>query len=809
MSTGGSIDLIAEGKQQWETHALPIAIAARELQDPGTISKRVFEIGTKKLWEAFKDEGSDLAIDALLGTIDFAVPGAHSLIGWGQDLFDGARQKRHEQNLLQSRVDLGSQYRERLASAVEEFADCIRQFAASGLPAIVVVEDLHLLNDNFADFIDKVTSGTEPVLVVGTVWPEATARYPYQRFRSLTEDRVVELELEQLTAADRGELLLSHAKLTEPETLGALTAKLSTPLDVNLWLSLPPVQRHIRVNRGQLIPTAADIERIPDTLRTVHDQRWTELDDLERLALALAVTLNPLEGEPLKPFVADVLAPVVGFVANLDEIEVLNLYKRLMGSARWCRATGPITIFVEEALVRAVERNRASVLMDADVFLAREELIRVVGDYLYERRNGPTTLPSTSEIILLSKWYDAWTSESTTIDETWIAVQELLAQLSASRLDFGDAIRRADKILQFRDRSPVELLSFYINLDVQRCEWLAEHGEIDRAIREIEEAAHYTASLLGTERHRDVLLIKSIIPRILAELGQLSTAVAVQEKILESLTEILGPEDPIVLNERSFLLTLSPNSVAAAQSKQQNTDQLINSGLLNELQSVEAQIASASSRARSGDLHAIDELKILINEYQCHPDSDHASIITHKNLLGTMLMQHHIFEDARIILEQAFEDAKAEFVGENDLTMQITMNLAACRQNLGEVADAIPLLEEVAQYRIRKFGVAHKRSLTSLFLLGKALRELQQFEQALQLLETVYRERSALLGEEDPATLITRREIALTRWNLRDSSALREIVIILKIQEKVLGSEHRHCQTTREIIQSMLSNNSS
>ena len=230
MSTGGSIDLIAEGKQQWETHALPIAIAARELQDPGTISKRVFEIGTKKLWEAFKDEGSDLAIDALLGTIDFAVPGAHSLIGWGQDLFDGARQKRREQNLLQSRVDLGSQYRERLASAVEEFADCIRQFAASGLPAIVVVEDLHLLNDNFADFIDKVTSGTEPVLVVGTVWPEATARYPYQRFRSLTEDRVVELELEQLTAADRGELLLSHAKLTEPETLGALTAKLSLSL---------------------------------------------------------------------------------------------------------------------------------------------------------------------------------------------------------------------------------------------------------------------------------------------------------------------------------------------------------------------------------------------------------------------------------------------------------------------------------------------------------------------------------------------------------------------------------------------------
>lgn len=807
MSTGGSIDLIAEGKQQWQTHALPITIAARELQAPGKIAKRAFSVGTKKLWDAFKEEGSDLAIDALLGTIDFAVPGAHSLIGWGQDLFEGAQQKQRENNLLQSRVDLGLQHRESLALAVDEFADCIRKFAVPGLPAIVVVEDLHLLNDEFADFLDKATSGDEPVLVVGTVWPEATARHAYQRFRSLTEDRTVELEIEQLSAADLGELLLGHAQQTDPEVLLALTEKLSTPLDVNLWLSLPPVQRHIRVNGGQLIPTAGDIERLPETLRTVHDQRWNELDDLERLALTLAVTLNPLNHEPLKPFIAEVLAPVVGFIADLDEFEILNLYKRLVESASWCRVVGPTTLFVEESLVRAVERNRASVLMDADVFVAREELIRVVGDYLFEHRNGHTSLPASPDLILLAKWYDAWTSESMTIDEVWIAVQELLAQISANRLDYGDAIRRAEKILQLRDKSPTELLSFYMNLDVQRCEWLAEHGEIDRAIRGIEEAGNHLASLLGTEKHRDVLLVKSRIPRILAGAGHLATAEAVEEQVLASLMEILGPDDPLVHNERAFFLSISPNSVEAAKSRQQQTEKLVDSGLLNELESIQVRIGSTSAKARTGDRKAINDLKVLIGKYQSHSERDHTSAIEYKNLLGVVLMQHHLFDEALPILEQALQEATSEFKETNDLTIKISMNLAAVRQNLGDVATALPLLEKVAQYRTGKFGVAHKESLTSLFLLGKALVDSHNFERAVQLLEVVYRERSSLLGEHDPATLLARREIAKARLYLGDASAFEEIVNVLKIQEQVLGPDHRHCYTTREIIQSILENN--
>lgn len=70
-------------------------------------------------------------------------------------------------------------------SAAKDAAELVTSIAHPDVPAIIVVEDLHLMSPDFAEFLEVAAArqAGRPVLIIGTAWPEGLHNPPFDRWR--------------------------------------------------------------------------------------------------------------------------------------------------------------------------------------------------------------------------------------------------------------------------------------------------------------------------------------------------------------------------------------------------------------------------------------------------------------------------------------------------------------------------------------------------------------------------------------------------------------------------------------------------
>ena len=142
------------------------------------------------------------------------------------------------------------------SSTADEVGQLLVGVAHPQLPAVVVVEDLHLMGAEFGELIDYISTPRSecPLLVLATAWPEGRANDQYAHWLTRAQQRgsVQVIEMPQLDPESLIQLLLRSAPTTEAADASRVVAHYADPLALQLFLSLERVARRVAQDGGAL-----------------------------------------------------------------------------------------------------------------------------------------------------------------------------------------------------------------------------------------------------------------------------------------------------------------------------------------------------------------------------------------------------------------------------------------------------------------------------------------------------------------------------------------------------------------------------
>lgn len=225
LASGGALDVIGAARSQWEDHRVPVAMAVDNIHSRGASKARWKQRGTAAMNRVFSESAS-LATDALIEAAGLTFPGARALLDWGRDAMDAVSEHQHRENQLHSRVDLGGESAQRRHAEATSFAEVVRDVTRPELPTVIVVEDIHLMTPELAEFLNRVTAEPVlPVLVVATAWPGTAGRPVYAQWRADADGLIETRTVQGLTQQQRERLVSVHAPGTPRETCAAIAAQ--------------------------------------------------------------------------------------------------------------------------------------------------------------------------------------------------------------------------------------------------------------------------------------------------------------------------------------------------------------------------------------------------------------------------------------------------------------------------------------------------------------------------------------------------------------------------------------------------------
>ncbi|WP_158068358.1 tetratricopeptide repeat protein [Serinicoccus sp. CNJ-927] len=808
LRTGANMDVVAAAYPQLEAHLQGMARA--KLKATGAFDR----LGgrAKQVARALSVDVAGEGIDLLADVAGF-VPGASLVVKYSGRGIGQARQSLKNRAELAETTDMGTRVEQARTSAAQELADTIRDLSHPGLPQVVVVEDLHRMGPDLAELLDALARpvASQPVVVVGTAWPEGAHNSEYRRWvdRATAAGHLDELPVVPLVESDLVQLVLQHAPQTDDHTAQMLAKRMPNPHFIKLWLTSGQVKRSIAETQGRIELDPGELDRLPTSVRDVVRMRWDELPAPVKSALIRAISsraTNPSQSD------ADGAIPTydIATVAHATELarigqdDLADCLRHAVKPLSWCFDQDDIHWVREHMLLDTVREF----IEDQDLGLSKMEIAQlhdatrqVLAEAITERANGQSAMPGTPHNLALAQWFlDLTRPNETVSDAVQVAAYTIALQLAA-------IYRYREAISLMRDWFP-GLPDAPLDTRHAVAYWLGEDGRVKDAITEFEVLLEDRTRVLGPEAPA-TLITRNNLAYWLGEDGRVKDAIAQSEQLLENRTRVLGPEAPDTLNTRNNLAYWLGED---GRVKDAITEFEV---LLEDFIRVLGPEAPDTLITRNNLAYwlgedgrvkdAIAQFEVLLEDRTrvLGPEAP-ATLITRNNL-ASWLGEDGRVKDAITQFEQLLENRTRVLGPEAPATLNTRNNLASWLGRDGRVKDAITEFEVLLEDRTRVLGPEAPDTLTTWGNLASWLGRDGRVKDAITQFEQLLEDRTRVLGPEAPDTLITRGNLA--SWLGEDGrvkDAIREFEVLLEDFIRVLGPEAPDTLITRGNLASWL-----
>ena len=843
LSSGNSQDVVSAMRSQLEAHALPLVMARRQVEGLKDKTRRLAGEVVDEVRGAFVDEGLSAAFDALKRS-HISIPFGATLVKWGFKGVDASWRRVQELNRLKRDFLLGEQGRSIQRTASQQLADMLISLSCRALPAVIAIEDMHLMGRELPAFLDAVSSRrSSPILVVGTVWPEGENNRVYRRWLNKAQSRgtVQYVNSPILGVDDLSRMIQEEAPRTSKADLLQIADRLNNPYLIRLWLTECRTQDHIEGHDGAVV-LADDNIRLPEDVVAVLKDRWDELDDAVRTGLLYAAAISPDTDGSACRFVSEVVAGVV----NRRELDVQ--YDARMGlrcaieNLCWCRSERGIDFFVEPLLVEYLRSKVDSHFSKEGWRQLRQLTQDALAEWISCRVDG-IYLPPSEVSTFVCQWFlsvdDGERTEALVTPRA--AAQWCLAQNADSCDEVGDAVERGKKTLAaLLAGNP---LSERVTLDVRStvAGYVLQGGEVKDALN------RYSALLPAFERAFGVhdprtMLVRYGRAKAIVGVGNLEDGVGELKALLRVQSAVLGSGHPDSWVTRSKLVELLNrlgrteeslalcNDGGGVSESDSVVQDLLSAGLLRVLAlmgdkrasaavdvyrellsgveqefgfdhenvlAARSNLAAALRRdSRLGE--AIAEYRLLVRGGEWVLGPDHPNTLAIRGNLAGVLRESGRVEEAIEVFQAVFADCLRVLGDDHPDTLITRGNLAGALRESGRVEEAIEVFQAVLADCLRVLGSDHPKTLTTRDNLAGALQDAGRVEEAIEAYQMVLTDRLRVLGDDHPDTLMTRHNLAVA---LRESGRVEEAIeayqMVLTDRLRVLGDDHPDTLMTR------------
>jgi tetratricopeptide (TPR) repeat protein len=797
----------------WPTinaHARFVAAAWKKAATP---SEEFNRWRTEHLVSDIKDLAGQGGLDALakfLSVVGFdLLPGSGFMLSKAMQAFRGAQERITTGNDIREGGELDAPGR-----PAEELVEQLLRMVHADVPLIIVVEDLHLMDSQMADFLSMLAlkGATKPILIIGTAWPEGRNRPLYQqwvhRMETMTSNLSTEIigsathrQFPQLSVDDRIALARQYAPNTNDALLRQIAEKWSNPYALKLTMISNRVRSQIM--NCELQMRYEDLQFLPLDVKSIYQDRWLELDAQIRTALMIAAMVLPDIPDDLTtwPFMKSLVSQAA---TNATLIETSDSAMAALNSAidpyEWNRSIGSdpdISEFREWVLQAIAHEAFNEQYPDATKDTLTICIIGELINWIDERRgvdlrldySDPAVLTICRWLMLLPKFLPA------SIPAYSIAVMALAhaasdnwqfqfaVYLITQRMDFeslppndvqtlkeraffahllGEVGRTNDAIVHLRDLLKDQLRLLGPNHPDTLRTQLDLAASLGRAGRP-EEAIVLLTGLLtdqieshGTDAP-DTLTIRNDLGQQLTEAGRLEAAVQLFTNLLADHLHILGPEHPSTLTIR--------HNLAYALAKAERIEDAV--GILRELISDRTRILGpdhldtfgsrfnlALRLSEAGRLdEAISDSETLLADVIGALGTEHQYSLLIRGNRAIWIGTAGNPRKAAEVLKELVPDMISALGPEHPDTLTVQSNLASRLGEIGRRVEAVAILRELLEKRDQLFGANHPSTVINRSNLAFHLVQIGQASEAIELYETFINEQQQQLGPLNPHVL--------------------------------------------------------
>ena len=557
LATGSSQDVVSVMRSQLEAHALPLAMARRQVEDLKDKTRRLAGEAVDEVRSAFIDEGLSAAFDALKQR-HISIPFGSTLVKWGFKGMDASWRRIQELSRLKRDFLLGEQGRSMQRTASHQLADMLISLSHRDLPTVIAIEDMHLMGRELPAFLDVVSSRrSSPILMVGTVWPEGENNGVYRRWlnKAQSSGTVQYVKSPILGVDDLSRMIREEAPRTSKADLQQVAGRLNNPYLIRLWLTERRTQEHIESHDGAVVLADENI-RLPEDVVVVLKARWDELDDAVRTGLLYAAAISPDTDGCACRFVSEVVVGVVNRREPDAHYDARMGLRRAIEKLCWCRSEQGIDFFAEPLLVEYLRSK-------ADSYFGKEgwrQLRLLTQDALAEwicRRIDGVDLPLTEVSMFVCQWFlsmdDGERAGALVIARA--AAQWRLAQNADSCDEAGDAVERGKKTLAaLLVENPLPEKTM-LNVRATVAGYVLQCGEVKDALNRYDTLLPAFERVFGIH-HPRTMLVRYGRAKAMVGVGRLEDSAVELKSLLDDQSAALGGGHPDSWATRSKLVEL-------------------------------------------------------------------------------------------------------------------------------------------------------------------------------------------------------------------------------------------------------------
>ena len=759
LATGNSQDVVSAMRSQLEAHALPLAMARRQVEGWKDKARRLAGEAVEEVRSAFIDEGLSAAFDALKQR-HISVPFGSTLVKWGFKGVDASWRRVQELNRLKRDFLLGEQGRSVQRTASQQLADMLISLSNRDLPTVIAIEDMHLMGREMPAFLDAVSSRrSSPVLVVGTVWPEGESNGVYRRWLSKAQSRgtVQHLKSPILEVDGLSRMIQEEAPRTSKADLFQIADRLNNPYLIRLWLTERRTQEHIEGHDGAVVLADENI-RLPEDVVAVLKGRWDELDDAVRNAVFYAAAISPDTDGSACRFVSEVVVGVVNRWEEDMRYDVRMGLRRAIEKLCWCRSEQGVDFFVEPLLVEYLRRKAGSHFGKEGWCQLRLLTQEALAEWICRRVDG-VDLPSTEVSTFVCQWFlgvdDGERTEALVTARA--AAQWRLAQNADSCDEAGDAVERGKKTLAaLLVENPLPEKTM-LNVRATVAGYVLQCGEAKDALNRYDTLLPAFERVFGIH-HPRTMLVRYGRAKAKAGVGRFEDGTAELKSLLEDQSAVLGGGHPDSWATRSKLVELLNRLGRTEESLALCND---GDGVMESGSVVDDLLPAGILRvvALMGDKRAsvaVDAYRELLSGVEKEFGFDHENVLAARSNLAAALSRDNRWGEAVAEYRMLVQGYEWVLGPDHPNTLAMRCNLAWALRESGRVEEAIEAYQTVLTDYLRVLGADHPGTLTTRHNLAVVLGDAGRVEEAIKDFQAVLTDCLRVLGPDHPSTLKTR-----------------------------------------------------